>query len=282
MLNKLLYIGCASAILFLSGCQVKRHAMSDKDVFYKLLKITDMSKEDWSRHTFKIEQIQPYVIIAPKYSAKLFAPYVKSIVQVSNKNFPIFEIETNQGKKLSLIQVGAGAGNTHSAVLALVGTCCERILFIGSASSISTNIGPGDIIIPSASVSERGKEMYQRGKRYESDFENSAKLTRLARSFAQKHGVQVVNKKVFSTSKTTPHIQEMHKSGCEAFEMETAMFFNGVEIIDRKAAALLYVANCPKGEQSSLNGFTEASETRKFRTKNEIIPQVALEFFQKD
>lgn len=288
---------CYVAILLLSGCQSnEKPATNDRYIFQKLVEVHKRygaSPKDWPMHEFQTEQIQPHVIIAPRYSAKLFAPYVKRVVQVANGRFPVFEIETRQGQKISLIQVGIGACNTMDAVLALAGTSCEQILFIGSVGSFSKDAGIGDIIIPSKSIAGCAADLYLTadsflknnaiGKAYSSDSASFTKLTRLARGFSIKNNPQVIDKKVFSIDTVIceyPHIREMQKLGCEAIEMETATLFHAAKVIGRKAVALLYVVDCTLKGQSLYHGRTEKSEKRKLTTKKKIIPQLVLKFFQ--
>lgn len=289
---------CASAVFFLSGCQTNERSESDNDVFQRLVeshKQYGASIQDWPKHEFQTTQIQPYVIIAPRYSPKIFAPYVKSVTQVANGRFPVFEIETNQGQKISFIRVGVGACNTIDAILALAGTSCKKVIFIGAVGSLSKDADIGDIIVPSKSVCGVGADLYLTtgsflknsviGKSYASDSESSAKLTRLAQRLSTEDGVQVVDKKVCSIDSIIgeyPQIPEMKKIGCDAVEMETATLFHAAKVVNIKATALLYVTDCTLEGQSLYYGRTEESEKRKLKTKKEIIPQVVIEFFQKD
>lgn len=282
----------------LSGCQINEPNKSGNDVFLRLIeahKKYGASPKDWPIHDFQTTQIQPYVIIAPRYSPKLFAPYVKNVTQIANGRFPVFEIETNQGQKISFIRVGVGACNTLDAVLALSGTACEKILFIGSVGSLSKYAGIGDIIIPSRSVCGVGADLYLTtgsflksdaiGKSYASDSESSAKLTRLAQRFSTENGMKVFDKKVCSIDSIMgeySQIPEIKRIGCEAVEMETATLFHTAKVVNIKVTALLYVTDCTLEGQSLFYGRTEESEKRKLKTKREIISQLAIEFFRKD
>ena len=286
----------AIALGLLVGCQSIDHKDNDKAIFQTIVdahKKYGASPKDWSLHAFQTEQIQPYVIIAPTYSPKIFEPYVKKVTQIANGRFPVFEIETNQGLKVSLIHVGVGACNILDAVLALAGTSCEKILFIGSVGSLSKSAEIGDIIIPSQSVCGCGADFYLTmgsflksnvmGKSYSSDFESFEKLTHLAQAFAEKNNLHVVDKKVCSIDSIIgeySQIPEMQKLGCEAVEMETATLFHAAKVIGRKAVALLYVVDCTLEGQSLFYGRTEETEKIKLKTKKEILPQIVPEFFQ--
>lgn len=292
---------CFSAVVLLSGCQTNEHRKSNgtaaddhKAVLQNLIeshKKYGASPKDWAQHEFQTTQIQSCVIIAPRYSPKLFAPYVKKITKISEGRFPVYEIATKQGHKISFIRVGIGACNTMDAVLALAGTPCEKIVFIGAVGSLSKDADIGDIIVPSKSVSGCGADLYLTagsflksnsiGKSYASDSESSEKLRRIV--LTTKNSPKIVDKKVFSIDTVIgeyPYLSEMKGLGCDAVEMETATLFHATKVIGRKAVALLYVVDCTLEGQSLYYGRTEASEKRKLKTKKEIIPQVVLEFFK--
>ncbi len=196
--------------LSLFGWQSSRPNTNSDDVFQALVeahKQYGATPETWPAHEFQTTQIQPDVIIAPTYSPKLFEPYVKSVSQIADGRFPVFEIETKRGRKISFIHVGVGACNTLDAVLALSAIPCRKILFMGSVGSLSADAGIGDIIVPSESVSGCGADLYITpnsfiksdtiGQSYSSDEESSATLRHCAQKFT-KDGIKVVDKKVFS------------------------------------------------------------------------------------
>lgn len=284
----------ATAISLL-GCQSSQLNADSDDVFQALVeahKQYGATPETWPAHEFQTTQIQPDVIIAPTYSPKLFEPYVKNVSQIADGRFPVFEIETKQGRKISFIHVGVGACNTLDAVLALSATPCRKILFIGSVGSLSADAGIGDIIVPSESVSGCEADLYITtnsflksntiGQGYSSDADSSATLRNCAQKFT-KDDIKVVDKKVFSIDTVIGEyrfISEMQKLGCGAVEMETATLFHAAKVINRKATALLYIVDCTLEGQSIYHGRTKASDIRKQNTKKKILPQIAIEFFE--
>lgn len=296
MSKKLLrFCGVALAAI-LVGCQSTNRATNNNEVFQRIIaahKQYGATPKDWALHEFQTDQIQSCVIIAPRYSPKIFEPYVKKVTQIANGRFPVYEIETNQGQKISLIRVGVGAVNTLDAVLALAGTSCEKILFIGSVGALSSDAVIGDIIIPSQSVCGSGADSYLTtgsflqnnviGKSFSSDSDSSQKLFSLVQCFSKNDAVKVLDKKVFSIDTMFGeylYFSEIQNLGCEAIEMETATLFHAAKVIGKKAAALLYVVDCPLEGQAVYHGRTEDTEIRKEKTKKTVVPQIALNFFE--
>ena len=290
------FCGIALAII-LAGCQSIDYVSDNNDkVFQRVIashKQYGATPKDWAQHELQTDQIHSCVIIAPRYSPKIFEPYVKRVTQIANGRFPVYEIETNQGRKISLIRVGVGAVNTLDAALALAGTSCEKILFIGSVGSLSPDAAIGDIIIPSQSVCGSGADFYLTtgsflqnnviGKSYSSDSETSQKLFGSAQRFSQKEGIKVLDKKVFSIDTMFGeylYFSEIKNLGCEAIEMETATLFHAAKVIGKKAAALLYVVDCPLKGQAVYHGRTEDTEIKKVKVKKTLVPQIALNFFE--
>lgn len=295
MSQKLSHFYGVALALVLAGCQSTDQITDDK-VFQRLITVHKQygaTPKDWALHEFQTDQIQSCVIIAPRYSPKIFEPYVKKVSQIANGRFPVYEIETNHGQKISLIRVGVGAVNTLDAVLALAGTSCEKILFIGSVGSLSSDAAIGDIIIPSQSVCGSGADFYLTtgsflqnnviGKSYSADSETSQKLFSAAKYFSKNDGIKILDKKVFSIDTILgeyPHLSEIQNLGCEAIEMETATLFHAAKVTGEKATALLYVVDCTLEGQSIYHGRTEDTEIKKVKVKKTLVPQIALKFFE--
>lgn len=286
-------LGALGVILFLAGCQSAQPPAPESEAFNCLVQAHaryGATPQDWPKHEFQTERIQPDVIVAPLYGPEFLAPYVRRIEVVAEGRFPVFEIETKDGARLSFIRTGVGACNMANAVLALAGTVCRRILFVGSVGSLTPEVGIGDLIVPEVSVCGCGADAYLTegsflkasplGQAYAADAESVQRLRRLAKRLSK--GV-VGAQRVFSIDTLLgeyPHLPEIQSLGCQAIEMETATLFHAAQITGRQAAALLYVSDCTLQGQSFYHGRTKALKAKKAHMKKEILPQIILQFFQ--
>lgn len=280
-----------SGIMVLTACQHQQ--IHDHDVFQKITeahKQYGSSPQDWPQHEFRTLQIQPDVILAPLYSPKMFEPYVTSVKSVAKGRFPVYELLTKNGKKISFITVGVGGCNTLDAVLALAGTNCKTILFVGAVGSLTEKAKMGDLIIPKASVSGCGADTYLTsgsflknktlGKVFKADEKSQEKLFQLAQKYKS---VKVHESQVFSIDTVLGeyhHLPEILSTKSQAIEMETATLFHTSQITGRRSVALLYVSDCTFEGKSLYNGRSKEDMAQKEKTKKEIIPQLILSFFE--
>lgn len=295
-------VTCSLLVLILVGCQhMERdeNVASDSSVdqaafqaFVSAHKEYGATPRDWPLHEFQTTQIQPDVILAPLYPPQTLAHHVRSIRPIANGRFPVFEIETLSGRKISFIRTGVGACNICDAVLALAGTPCRTILFVGAVGSLTTSTKIGDLIIPNESVSGCGADFYltagsfrrgnELGQTYPADSEKAEQLLRLVTPLATAQNVGIHRDKVFSIDTLLgeyPHLPEIRSLGCTAIEMETATLFHAAHVIGRKAVALLYVTDCTLQGKSLYSGRTDADKNRKETVKRTIIPQAINAFF---
>lgn len=289
------YFSGVFATLMLAGCQ---HFQTPHSEVYQA--IVDAHKgygatpTHWAEQEFQTTQIQPCVILAPLYKPEHFAPYVKRVRKVASGRFPVYELETWQDQRISFIQVGVGACNTLDAVLALSGTPCRQILFVGSVGSLSTEASLGDIIIPQESVCGCGADAYlttgnflknsSLGKTYAADRKSAQKLRKIAQNVVLNASLtpNIRQDRVFSIDTVLGeyhHLPTIQKLGCQAIEMETATLFHVAQVIGRDAVALLYVSDCTLKGQSLYYGRNEDVIKRKDGVKDQIIPQVILKYF---
>lgn len=296
--------GAFSLLAFtLAGCQhmergenIASDGTTDQAAFQAFVsahKKYGATPQDWPMHEFQTTQIQPDVILAPLYPPQTLAHHVRSIRQIANGRFPVFEIETSSGRKVSFIRTGVGACNICDAVLALAGTPCRTILFVGSVGSLTASAKIGDLIVPKESVSGCGADFYLTaesfrkgnglGQTYLADCEKTEQLLHLTSSLAASRNVDVHQDKVFSIDTLLgeyPHLSEIRSLGCDAIEMETATLFHAARVIGRKAVALLYVSDCTfQGKSFYSDGRTGADKKRKETSKRTVIPQAINAFF---
>lgn len=293
--------GLSLFALALAGCQhmdLGRNFTSDAadqaafQAFVAAHKEYGATPQDWPLHEFQTMQIQPDVILAPLYPPETSAQHVRSVRPIAKGRFPVFEIETLSGRKISFIRTGVGACNMCDTVLALAGTPCRTILFVGAVGSLTASAKMGDLIIPKESISGCGADLYLTeesfrkgnglGQTYPANSEKAEQLLRLVTSLAAAQNVGIHQDKVFSIDTLLgeyPHLPEIRSLGCDAIEMETATLFHAARVIGRKAVALLYVTDCTLQGKSLYSGRTDADKKRKETVKRTIIPQTINAFF---
>lgn len=278
--------------LSLAGCQALDKSSANEAVFARIIeahRTFGSTPRDWPNHEFRTQDIRPVVILAPLFSPHTLAPFVKKVTQVADGRFPVYDIETKQGQYASFVRVGVGACNTLDAVLALSDTPCRTLLFVGSVGSLTEEASIGDIIIPPESVSGCGADLYlttrsflkeRLGRTFQADSDCQAQLLATAQKEVGNQ-VRVQDLKVVSVDTVIGeyhHLNEIKNLGCSAIEMETATFFHAARVTGKKAAALLYVADCTFQGQSLYHGRTANLKAKKKMVKQTLLPRILLNF----
>ena len=234
------------------------------------------------------EQVHENVIIAPWWEPSVLQGLGEA-EYLSESDFSAIKVWDikNDGADITYIKTGIGAPVLMDALLSLGVTKCRRAIFIGSAGSLDSNIGIGDIVIPEYSIcgdgasryiaadslneeDSFGSRLYPDSQLYENLYQNAEHICRCS-------NVGFHIGKTFSIDTIFApfaHIDEILEMGCNVIEMETAAAFRAAQIADISLAALFCVSDNTITNKSLISGRTEEEmEYRKF-TRKVIFPQI--------
>ena len=251
--------------------------------------------EDVCQHSLgvSVDMIHKNVIIAPWWEPEIFDDLGENtfISKSHDCAIKIWEIQSDDCM-ITYIKTGIGAPVLTDAILALAGTKCKDILFIGSVGSLVNNICIGDIVIPEVSICGDGMSRYLRETPLkdsdafgDTSYPDTLMLEKLrvnSDRICKHHDVAVHCGKVFSIDTVVAqfsYIDEILGMGCNVIEMETAAAFRAACIVDKKIAALLSVSDNTIQNKSLVTGRTEKENNYRKEVRRMVFPQIIRSIF---
>lgn len=154
------------------------------------------------------------------------------------------------GKKYLYAKLKIGAPNMIDFCLSCNELNCDKFIFIGSAGSLVPEIKIGDIIIPEYSISGDGASIYLYD---ELDAKNmfkkaysDSKLNQEIKNICKERNIKTVDAipvSVDSVMCEYQHLTEFKNMGAQVIEMESATFFNAMNLIKKSASAILIISD---------------------------------------
>lgn len=250
------------------------------------------SPEDVCLQTLGVspDEIHERVIIAPWWEPDVFANLGNETTYLSKEKsiIKVWNIHVDECV-ISYIKTGIGAPILTDAILALAGTKCKKLLFIGSVGALDLNISIGDIVIPMLSICGDGISRYLKGGILKSndpfgelsypDEEMFNVLSNTTREMCQENGVQWHIGKTFSVDTIVaqfPYIDEIMNMGCNVIEMETAAAFRAATLVNLKLAALFSVSDNTLKNKSLLIGGEDSEMNYRKEVRKNIFPKIIL------
>ena len=191
------------------------------------------------------------VFVAPSWAlTKIFDISATNAELVSeNKDLTSYRI-INNCKKYLYVTLNIGAPNMIDFCLSCNELNCDKIIFVGSAGSLVPEIKLGDIVVPDYSISGDGASLYLYDKLDSSNLFKVAHanldLTREVRDVCKKQNITPVNAVPISVDSVLceyQHLSEFKDMGANVIEMESATFFNVMNLIGKPAAAILIISD---------------------------------------
>lgn len=223
------------------------------------------------------------IILAPSWKPeKIFKNFNAKIELVkAGPYYNGYVMEINN-KKYGYIQTGAGASNMVDCCLTLGYSKCNKIIFIGAVGALKEDMPLGDIITPSKSIAGDGASLYLHPKISSSNFQASVYPKEIVKEnaviAAKKLGIELKEKVVYCTDSIFCeyfHLDDILQLGSEAIEMETAVFYRCMEIMNKDGIAILCVSD-NSATNNALVGRSE-EDTKKFhRSRETLIPKLVL------
>ncbi len=238
------------------------------------------------------DYIQESVIIAPWWEPIVFDNFGNNCEFISDSDLASIKVwNIKMGNKhVTYIKTGIGAPVLTDVVLSLGLSLCRKIIFIGSAGSLTPTINIGDIVIPEYSVSGDGASRYLNGKslkdsdtfgnKYYVDKELFEKLFEITKTISNKCNIKYHRGFAFSTDSIFSQfafIDEIINLGCNVTEMETASAFRASQVINIPLAAIFSVSDNIKTNKSLISGRTKEEMDYRRKIRKEIFPIILKE-----
>lgn len=183
--------------------------------------------------------------------------------------------------KIGWIQTAAGASNIIDSALCLAKSNVKKVIFIGAVGALEKGIELGEIATPIESYSFVGASLYLSEK---INFEKWGKVVKPHSNIfidkiikeAYKNNIDIKKRKVFCTDSIAceySHLDFIKNTGAELIEMETSIFYECMEMMEKNAIALL----CVSDNSSAGNSLTKRTleETKIYHIAREVnIPKL--------
>lgn len=230
------------------------------------------------------ENILENVVIAPWWNHNIFDGLNLKVEQIGDNLFNFYGKDTS----FSFIELKMiGAPVIMESVLLLGATKCKNLIFLGSAGSLDKEIKIGDIVIPMYSICGDGASRYL-NKNLEDEFLKkeypTKKFTDNLKEILEKENIKYHYMPNFSVDTIFAqyyHIDKILNLGAHTIEMETANLFKCNELLNINVTAIFCISDNTLVNKSLFSGRTDEEKEYRHRVRNEIIPKVVLELFEK-
>lgn len=198
----------------------------------------------------------------------------------SNQDITAHKIIHN-GKKYLYAQLRIGAPNIIDFCLACSDLDCDKFIFTGSVGSLVPEINLGDIIIPEYSISGDGASLYlydtlDTNNMFKPAYSNS-ELNRCIRNVCLAQNINTTDAVPISVDSVLceyQHLDEFKNMGANVIEMETATFFNAMNLIGKPGSAVLIVADNSSVGQHLIDADKETRD--KYHTARTRLKDILL------
>ena len=185
--------------------------------------------------------------------------------------------------KIAWIKTGSSAGNIIDHLSLCAELTFKKLIFIGAVGALRPGIEPGEVCIPSYSVSGSYADSYlmkdsiRETMLFEKVYPDESFSDKVI-SLAAGRGFDIRKRSVFCTPSIAmeySHLEEIKSFDTDLIEMETASFYLMAELFELPAVALLVVSdNSATG--TALVGRTEEEQLRYERGRSIILPEMIL------
>lgn len=239
------------------------------DMLYDLIKISSNEKFD-------------AIIIAPSWlPEKILVNYDAEIICMTKHTYISSYIVKFDGLNLVWVQCASGASNLMDHSLLFSNSVTEKIIFLGAVGGLVDSVGLGDIVTPSEALAYTGANLYLTdtldSKMYGSAVKphNQSFINKVIEK-AHNQGINISKRKTFCTDSVVceyTFLDEIKDTGAEVIEMETAAFYQCIELMNKDGIALLCVSdNSALGV--SLTSRTEEELAFYHNSRIKSIPEI--------
>lgn len=233
------------------------------------------------------QYIQTKVILAPCWTPESVG--IEDCKLISNSGCRIWECVLEK-EKITYIVCGVGASFCADVVMALQGTECKQILFLGSAGSLKSKIDIGDIGIPNGIVCGEGASRYLQdeltkdlfGKQICASNDLQKQLFHIASEFVEQIGVNCfegVGISVESIYSQYRHLAQFEELGCSYIDMESSAFLHAANKIGVTCAVAYCISDNIKNNEP-LYEVSEARTNYRKQIRRKIMPHIIRAFLK--
>ena len=247
------------------------------------------TEHDICKHSLGVlpEQINENVIIAPAWEPDIFSAFDKVEALTYRRFINVWNVVCDD-KIISYIRTGIGSQMILEGILPLGLTKCKKIVFIGSAGALNTDIGIGDLVIPEFSICGDGASRYISSDDISRDVFGEKEYPNLqlfdlaidkASDICTKHNVNFHIGRNFSIDTIAAqfsHIDTIIGMGCNVIEMETAVAFRMARLMNIPMIALFSISDNVSIEKSLVAGRTQKEMEYREYTRRELFPKIIL------
>ena len=236
------------------------------------------------------ERVREDVILAPWWEPGSLGGFTKAepIADEPIDAIRVWDVEF-YGRRATYIKTGIGASVLIDPLLSLGLTPAKRVIFIGSAGALSSEIRVGDMIVPRYSVCGDGASRYIAGDSFTKDvllekaYPDEAlngKLYDSAARVAKEMGLGLRwgnNFSIDTIFAQFAHIDEITALGCDIIEMETACAFRAAKLMGIAMAALFLISDNTVENKSLMGGVPKEEDRRRRAVRREAFLRIIAE-----
>ena len=240
--------------------------------------------DDFLRDVYGLSSSERFdaIVVAPSWTPeKILKRYDAKVGHVSKHiYFNGYRVDFSD-LHLGWIQTASGAGNVIDAMLSLAEANTETVIFLGAVGALVPEIELGEIATPSVSLAYEAASMYLSETLAPSSFGREVIphcggfIDSVIKAAAQE-GISVSRRRTFCTASIFceyAHLPEIKMTGAELIEMETAAFYDSLNLLGKRGMALLCVSD------NSASGMPLVARTpeqrRRFDEAREVnIPEL--------
>lgn len=234
---------------------------------------------------YEVDKVLENVVIAPFWPHTMFATQKVKIEKVGKNIYNIYGDDFS----LSFIELKSiGAPYTMEYALSLGITKCQNVIFVGSASSLNSDINIGDICTPTCSICGEGASRYL-NKNLEDEFGKSEypnrdfynKLKQIIienKKYANYH--EVKNISIDTIFAQYNHLSYFNNLNIDTLEMECAAFFKACELINLNYAAIFCISDSTIKGKTLYNNRTSKDREYRHKVRDEIITDIIIKTFK--
>jgi len=239
-----------------------------------------------------VDSIKENVILAPWWEPDVLPGLGKAeLLSLANQlGIRVWNIE-GVDFDMTFIRTGIGAPCLTEGLFPLGVTKCKRIIFIGSAGSLSADINIGDIVIPEFSVCGDGVSRYIAddlkrdvfGEKAYPDSFMFKKAVAATEGLCKEHNMNFHIGRTFSTDTIFAqfaHMDAITGMGCNTIEMETAAAFRAAEIMKIPLIALFSISDNIVKNKSLVSGRTAEELDYRKLVRSAFLPKIILAAFK--
>ena len=178
-----------------------------------------------------------------------------------------------------------GASFVGDSILALAGTKCKTVIFVGSVGGLKGDMRIGDIVIPKYSICGEGFSRYLEqdfkdcfGVKYYPNKQLTEKIYNYAKAMSNGK-VSIHLGKTYSADTILAEYMNLNRIKefeCDCIEMETSAFYKATSYMKLKATAILMVLDNTYDKKPLFTELCENDKILKMNSKFNLIPNILI------